>query len=200
MKQKPYKVQTLTGYWKLILLPVPVLMTVFAFCWFFHPAEVWLAVLLALLICFLFICYCAWLCTMPRYRLKPDMIQITCFRIPFRKISLLDYPVIIVTNAVLHPRGAGYLGGTMPLIDKKKTKQLGHRVCFPYFVAVSKDYPLDRVHPGFTAADVYSLNWYHAKPIGLYDPEALRELRSIPSLAINIQPDVLEHYPELFAD
>lgn len=200
MDRKTYKVQTLKGYWRIVLLPTAVLAAIFALCWMFHPADEWLSILIALLMGFLFICFCGWLCTLPRYRLKADAIQITLFGIPVRRISLVDYPVIVITNAVLHPRGSGYLGGAMPLIDREKTKQLGHRVCFPYFVAVSKDYPPDRLLPGSTAADVYAVNWYHAKPIGLCDPEALNRIRKLSFLKLYVQPDVLAHYPELFAD
>ena len=149
---------------------------------------------------FLFICFCGWLCTVPRYRLKADAVQISFLGIPVRRISLAEHPVIMATNAVLHPRGTGYLGGAMPLIDRRKTRQTGRRVCFQYFVAVSKDYPLDRLQPGFTAADLYALNWYHAKPIGLCGPDALGRLRKLPFLELRVQPDVLANYPELFAD
>ena len=195
-----YQIRTLLGYWKVILCALSVVFSVEAACCILNPTCDWLYTIeLMLLIygaCFFF----AWICTKPRYQIEADKVHYLFFGVRYRTILCSEYPRIIVTNATFHVKASGFLAGDMPIIDSQKTRALGYTVSFPYFIAVTQDYPIEKVRPGMNAATVYHMDWNHAMPIGLCYPSAFKSFRKNTDVDFLVQTDVIEHYPELFSD
>lgn len=140
----------------------------------------------------------AWLTVQGRYQITAEEIRFRFFGITYRKVGFTEYSRIVITNATFHVKTSGGLAGFMPLIDKERTIKNGNTVCFPYFVAVTEDFPMEKIRSGMDAADVYHQNWYQASPVGICYHNALKELIDVKKVTIYIQKDVYLHYQDLF--
>ena len=197
-KKRTYKTRTLSDvYWKGLLITWLTIFTLLIICLLLISPSDLLSICLLIISIFALIAFLGWISTLPRYQIDTKMVRCTFLGYTYRKIPFSDYPIILVTNGVFHVRNSGLIAGEMPIIQKIKTKHFGYQVSAPYFIAVSRKYPLDKLRPNLNAAEIYQINWYHAEPIGLYNPNAMDDLLSSPSLEIYIQSDVLQHYPEM---
>ena len=197
-KKRTYKIRALSdGYWKGLLITWLTIFTLLIICLLLISPSDLLSISLLILSVLALIAFLVWISTLPRYHIDTEMVRCTILGYTYREIPFSDYPIILITNGVFHVRNAGFIAGEMPIIQKAKTKRFGYQVSAPYFIAVSRKYPLDKLRSNLNAADIYHINWYHAEPIGLYDPNAMDALLNSPSVEIYIQSDVLQHYPEM---
>ena len=199
-KDQTYRIRTLAGYWKVLMISLFCILGVIALCCVLTPTCAWWEAIGFMLLISSVWFFFGWGVTLPRYQIKANMVQCSVLGIRYREIKFSEFPVIIVTNATFHVKTSGLFAGEMPMIDKEKTSALNCPVSLPYFIAVTEHYPSENVRSGMNAATVYSMNWYHAVPIGLCYPSALENLRNHTNVNILVQPDVLKHYPEYFSE
>ena len=128
-----------------------------------------------------------------RYFITDDSIILTFCGIRYKRIMYSEWPVVIISNAVIY--GTGML---FPLRDRARTKELGYTVSYPCFIPCTNSFPLHKVTAGMDASHVRGCNDLQSIYIGVCWKEALAELQKIDEVKIYVQRDVYNNYPELF--
>ena len=127
-----------------------------------------------------------------RYSITDDSIILTFLGIRYKRILYNEWPVVIISNAVIYGRVI------LPLRDRARTKELGYTVSYPCFIPCTDSFPLHKVTAGMDASQVRGCNGWQSIYIGVCWKEALAELQKIDEVKIYVQRDVYNNYPELF--
>lgn len=128
-----------------------------------------------------------------RYSITDDSIILTFLGIRYKCILYSEWPVVIISNAVIY--GPGMI---FPLRDRARTKELGYAVSYPCFIPCTNSFPLHKVTAGMDASQVRGCNDLQSIYIGVCWKEALAELQKKDGVMIYVQEDVYKNHPYLF--